>query len=100
MAHPSPAPARPARDFAQAFHDAFARLDRRNGATNFVKLSDLRRELTDFNREAFDAGLDRLRVAWEVSLSSHEGLNGSLSPEDREAGVREAGSLLVYASRR
>jgi hypothetical protein len=34
------------------------------------------------------------------SLDSHEGLHGSLSHEEREAGVREAGSLLVYASRR
>jgi hypothetical protein len=86
-------------DFASDFTAAFERLDRRNGSTNFVKLSDLRRELAGFGREAFDAGLRQLRLAGKVSLDSHEGLHGSLTAEDREAGVREAGSLLIYASR-
>jgi hypothetical protein len=86
-------------DFAGDFVSAFERLDRRNGSTNFVKLSDLRRELAGFGREAFDAGLRQLRLGGKISLDSHEGLHGSLSAEDREAGVREAGSLLVYASR-
>ena len=90
----------PSRDFAAAFRVAFDRLDRRNGATNFVKLSDLRRELAEFDRDAFDAGLDRLRVDWEYSLNSHEGLLVTLTPEERDAGLREAGSLLAYASRR
>jgi hypothetical protein len=90
----------PSRDFADVFRAAFDRLDRRNGSTNFVKLSDLRRELADFDRDAFDAGLDRLRVDWQFSLNSHEGLLVTLTPEEREAGIREAGSLLVYASRR
>jgi hypothetical protein len=91
---------RPARDFATAFREAFDRLDRRNGSTNFVKLSDLRQALPEFGREAFDAGLRALRIEGLFSLDSHEGLYGSITPEDREAGVREAGSLLVYASRR
>ncbi len=88
------------RDFAQAFREAFDQLDRRNGFTNFVKLADLRRAVSAFGREEFDAGLQELRLAREFSLDSHEGLHGSLTPEEREAGVREAGSLLIYASRR
>jgi hypothetical protein len=96
--HPT-APA-PTSDFSDSFRAAFDRLDRRNGSTNFVKLSDLRRELADFDRQAFDAGLDRLRLEWQFSLNSHEGLLVTLTPEEREAGIREAGSLLVYASRR
>ncbi|MEJ7637038.1 MAG: hypothetical protein WKF75_03360 [Singulisphaera sp.] len=88
------------RDFGTAFREAFEALDRRNGKTNFVKLADLRRVLSDFDRHMFDAGLRRLREADEFGLDSHEGLHGTLTPEEREAGVREAGSLLIYASRR
>jgi hypothetical protein len=88
------------RDFTQAFRAAFEILDRRNGSTNFVKLADLRQALADFSRDDFDAGLRGLRMDGVFSLDSHEGLHGSLSHEEREAGVREAGSLLVYASRR
>jgi hypothetical protein len=87
-------------DFVQAFRAAFDILDRRNGSTNFVKLSDLRDTLSAFSREEFDAGLRKLRMEEVFSLDSHEGLHGSLSHDEREAGVREAGSLLVYASRR
>jgi hypothetical protein len=93
-------PAHPARDFAPAFRAAFEQLDRRNGATNFVKLLDLRRALAEFSRDEFDAGLRKLRLDGEFSLDSHEGLYGSLTPEAREAGIREAGSLLIYVSRR
>ena len=88
------------RDFGAAFREAFESLDRRNGMTNFVKLADLRRVLSDFDRHMFDAGLNRLRDADEFGLDSHEGLHGTLTPEEREAGMREAGSLLVYVSRR
>ena len=87
-------------DFVQAFRAAFEILDRRNGSTNFVKLADLRDALSEFSREEFDAGLRQLRMEGIFSLDSHEGLHGSLSDDEREAGVREAGSLLVYASRR
>jgi hypothetical protein len=98
--HPVEPPVAAVRDFTEAFREAFDRLDRHNGSTNFVKLSDLRRALPEFGREAFDAGLDALRRDWQFSLNTHEGLYGSLTPEDREAGVREAGSLMIYASRR
>ncbi len=102
---PAPAPASSGdsfspRDFAQAFRAAFEALDRRNGSTNFVKLADLREALSEFGRDEFDAGLRRLRMDGVFALDSHEGLHGSLTHEEREAGVREAGSLLVYASRR
>ena len=92
--------ARPARDFSGDFREAFEHLDRRNGATNFVKLADLRRTLAWVGRDEFDDELRALRLRGEFSLDSHEGLHGSLTPEEREAGVREAGSLLVYVSRR
>ncbi len=88
------------RDFGAAFREAFESLDRRNGMTNFVKLVELRHVLSDFDRPMFDAGLNRLRDADEFGLNSHEGLHGALTPEEREAGMREAGSLLVYVSRR
>jgi hypothetical protein len=94
------APSTPAPNFAEAFRDAFERLDRRNGLSNFVKLVDLRRELADFARERFEAGLRQLRVARAFTLNSHEGLLKPLTPEEREAGIAEAGSLLVYVSRR
>ncbi len=96
---PSPA-APPARDFSRSFLEAFEQMDRRNGSTNFVKLADLRQALAEFSRDEFDAGLRQLRIDGVFSLDSHEGLHGSLTHEERESGVREAGSLLVYASRR
>ncbi len=90
----------PSREFARSFLDAFDRLDRRNGSTNFVKLAELRHALSDFSHDEFDAGLRQLRIDGLFSLDSPEGLYGSLTHEEREAGVRELGSLLVYASRR
>lgn len=90
---------RPARDFAEAFHRSFEALNHRNGSTNFVKLVDLRRELAEFDRDEFDAGLRQLVSDGKFSLDSHEGLHGPLTPEERDAGIRDSGSLLVYASR-
>jgi hypothetical protein len=86
--------------FAAAFRATFDRLDRENRSANIVRLLDLRRALPQFDREQFDAGLRRLRLDDEFTLSGHEGRHGPLTDEEREAGVREAGSLLVYASRR
>ncbi|WP_435016295.1 hypothetical protein TA3x_003859 [Tundrisphaera sp. TA3] len=92
--------AAPARDFESAFREAFERIDQGRGRTNNVKLSDLRRELAGFDRPQFDAGLRRLRERLEFSLDSHEGLVRPLTAEEREAGISESGSLLVYVSRR
>lgn len=97
---PAPMIAEPSREFASEFRAAFDMLDRHNGATNFVKLRDLRERLAWAGREDFDAGLRALRLAGEFALDSHEGLHGELSAADRDAGVQEAGSLLVYVSRR
>ena len=88
------------RDFAQAFREAFEQLNRRNGWTNLVKLVELRVGICFLGRSEFDAGLRGLRVAGEFSLESHEGRHESLTLDERDAGIREAGSLLVYASRR
>src|SRR5262249_42119566 len=87
-------------DFAAAFRAAFQRLDRENRSPNFVRLLDLRRALPQFERATFDAGLRQLRLHDEFTLSGHEGRHGPLLDEEREAGIREVGSLLVYVSRR
>ncbi len=90
----------PSRDFSTAFDEAFDRLDRRNGGTNYVTLADLRRELSSFDRDRFDAGLKQLRVEQRYSLDAHDGRHRPPSDEERAAGIREAGSLLIYVSRR
>jgi hypothetical protein len=85
-------------DFAQAFDAAFTRLDRQNGAHNFVSLVELRRQLP-LGRQAFDAELRKLRLAGRFTLSAAEGRHGA-STEEREAGIVEDGSLLLYVSRK
>ena len=91
-------PAAPPADFARAFDEAFQRLNRHYGNHNFVSLVELRRALP-LDREPFDAELRKLRVAGLYTLSGAEGRHG-LTPEDREAGIREDGSLLLYVSRK
>jgi hypothetical protein len=94
-------PVRPRDDtseFAQAFDDAFQRLDRQHGAHNFVSLVELRRAVPG-TRESFDAELRQLRLAGRYSLSAAEGRHG-LSPEEREAAVLEDGTLLLYVSKK
>jgi len=94
-------PVRPQDDsgeFAQAFDDAFQRLDRQHGAHNFVNLVELRRAVPG-TRESFDAELRQLRLAGRYSLSAAEGRHG-LSPEEREAAVLEDGTLLLYVSKK
>jgi hypothetical protein len=85
-------------DFAQALDAAFTRLDRQNGAHNFVSLVELRRQLA-LGRQAFDAELRKLRLAGRFTLSAAEGRHGA-SSEEREAGIVEDGSLLLYVSRK
>lgn len=86
-------------NFARAFDEAFDRLDLRDGRRNFLKLLDLRRALPQFDRAAFDAGLHRLRMDRAFSLAPHEGLRGTLTPEERDAGISEAGNLWTYVLR-
>lgn len=88
----------PAMDFGEAFDNTFRHLDGRAGSHNAVSLVDLRRALP-FERAAFDAGLRDLRRAGRYTLSAAEGRHG-IAPEEREAGVVEDGTLLLYVSRK
>jgi hypothetical protein len=92
-ADPSPA------DFASRFDEAFRQIDYRKGGHNFVSLVDLRQMLGDLPRGAFDAGLRTLRLAGRYTLSAAESVQG-IQPEQRMAGIEEAGSLLLYVSRK
>jgi hypothetical protein len=84
--------------FPRAFDEAFARLYRQGGSNNFVSLLQLRRALAEVDREAFDAGLRRLRLAGGYSLRAVEGWS-EVSPEERQAGIPEEGSLLLFVTR-
>ena len=86
--------------FAEAFDDAFARLDASDGGYNFVKLRHLRLALPQYGRAEFDAGLHTLRLARRYSLMPSEGNGISLSDQEHEAGIQEAGSRLVYCKKR
>jgi hypothetical protein len=92
-----PLPPEPA-EFGQQFDEAFARLDRERGGHNLVSLVALRQAIA-VDRAAFDAGLRELRRQGRYSLSAAEGRHG-ISPEERDAGVFEDGSLLLFASRK
>jgi hypothetical protein len=85
--------------FAAAFLNAFEQLDRQKGSHNFVKLVDLRGTLAAYTREEFDRGLRDLRLAGRYELAGAESVGG-LRPEEQAAGIEEAGSLLLYVSRR
>jgi hypothetical protein len=99
---PEPAPAvvapEPLVDFGRMFDSAFERLDREKGAHNLVSLVQLRQEVP-VDRGTFDRELQQLRRAGRYSLSGAEGRHG-LSAEEREAGIPEEGSLLLFVSRR
>jgi hypothetical protein len=84
--------------FARAFDEAFARLDRQAGGHNFVSLAELRPAL-GCDRAAFDADLRALRAAGRYTLSAAEGRHG-LTPAERDAGVTEDGTLLLFVSRK
>jgi hypothetical protein len=93
-----PKPPLPSIDFAQRFDEAFARLEREHGSHNHVNLAVLRRAVP-VERGVFDAGLQQLRRAGRYSLSAAEGRHG-ISAEERDAGIHEDGSLLLFVSRR
>jgi hypothetical protein len=86
-------------DFAARLQAAFDELDRRKGSHNFVSLVDLRRAMPDVGREQFDAGLRQLRLAGRFTLSAAESVHG-IQPDQRDAGIEEAGTLLLYLSRK
>lgn len=87
-------------DFNARFHAAFDRANAKSGGRNFVKLFDVRRELPDVPPEVFNAGLRELRLADRYAINSSEGGERTLTAAEREAGIQEAGSLLVYISRK
>jgi hypothetical protein len=86
--------------FASAFEREFERIDRQHGNHNIVLLRALREALPDVPRDDFDAGLNALRLAKRFTLESSDGRHAQLADEDFAAGVRDGGTLLVYASRR
>lgn len=85
--------------FSVDFDAMFEQIDREQGLTNFVKIYDLRQRLDQYSADQFDAGLRTLRLARKYSLDSADGNRVTLTQEQRDAGIREAGSLLVYCSR-
>lgn len=83
---------------ADTFDAAFERLDRATGSHNFVSLVDLRRAMP-WDRATFDAELKRQRRAGRYTLAAAEGRHG-VTAEEREAGILEGGTLLLYVLRR
>ena len=96
---PRPAGGESQGGFSREFAETFDRLDRSHGGRNFVKLSDLRRELSHYSRETFDSELRQLRIARTFRLSTSDGNHVTLTPEERAAGIQEADLLLVYCER-
>lgn len=82
------------------FEAAFDIADRASNSRNFVKLHSLRLELPDWDRRQFDSTLNALRRQKRFTLNSADGNHVALTSDEREAGIHEAGSLLVYCSRR
>ncbi|WP_182870934.1 hypothetical protein [Stieleria mannarensis] len=89
---------RPLTSFSQQFDAAFEQLDREQGSYNFVNLAALRAALPSYSREEFDSQLRQLRLSRRIRLSGAENRN-DVSPQQRAAGIQEAGSLLLYAQR-
>ncbi|QDV23360.1 hypothetical protein [Aureliella helgolandensis] len=84
--------------FHSVFESAFTQLDQAQGGYNFVSLDNLRTALSAYSREEFDAELRKLRLARRYRLSGAEN-RSDVSCQQREAGIVEAGSLLLYAQR-
>lgn len=87
-------------EFERDFQTAFERLDLQSGKHNYVLLHDLRRALPAIPRGEFDERLNDLRRNKRFSLDSADDRHVRLTPEQLEAGIREANSLLVYVARR
>jgi hypothetical protein len=86
--------------FPDVFAEAFDEIDQQTGRRNYVLLHDLRQRLAAIPRPDFDAGLNELRRSQKYSLDSADGRHIRLTPEQIDAGIREAGSVLVYVARR
>jgi hypothetical protein len=85
-------------DFPEQFGIAFEKLNRQEGSVNFVSLVELRRALAAFPRPVFDAELRKLWSEGRYSLRAAEGRFG-ISPEERDAGFLQEGTLLLFVSR-
>ncbi|WP_437275147.1 hypothetical protein WME90_28300 [Sorangium sp. So ce375] len=90
----------PAISFADRFDAAFSSLDRASGRLNYVTLHALRAALPDVPRAAFDAELAALRRQRRYSLDPSDGRHHQMAEAERDAGIMEAGNLLVYVARR
>ncbi|WP_438025445.1 hypothetical protein [Sorangium sp. So ce233] len=90
----------PAAPFAARFDAAFTALDRDAGGHNYVTLRALRAALPDVPRAVFDAELAALRRQRRYSLDPSDGRHHQMADAEREAGILEAGNLLVYVARR
>ncbi|WP_437317334.1 hypothetical protein [Sorangium sp. So ce385] len=86
--------------FAARFDAAFTALDRDSGGNNYVTLRALRAALPDVPRATFDAELAALRRQRRYSLDPSDGRHHQMAEAEREAGILEAGNLLVYVARR
>ncbi|WP_437733304.1 hypothetical protein [Sorangium sp. So ce1335] len=96
----APAAASAPAPFAARFDAAFSALDRASGGLNYVTLRDLRAALPDVPRAVFDAELAALRRQRRYSLDPSDGRHHQMADAEREAGILEAGNLLVYVARR
>ena len=85
-------------NFARMFDEAFEKVDREKEAHGLVSLVWLR-EALPVERDQFDEELNHLRRTGRYTLTAAESRQG-VSPEEREAGIIEQGSLLLYVSKR
>ncbi|WP_438038037.1 hypothetical protein [Sorangium sp. So ce128] len=93
-------PGAPAISFADRFDAAFSSLDRASGRLNYVTLHALRAALPDIPRATFDEELAALRRQRRYSLDPSDGRHHQMAEAERDAGIMEAGNLLVYVARR
>ncbi|WP_437521939.1 hypothetical protein WME79_30225 [Sorangium sp. So ce726] len=93
-------PGAPAISFADRFDAAFSSLDRASGRLNYVTLHALRAALPDIPRDTFDTELAALRRQRRYSLDPSDGRHHQMAEAERDAGIMEAGNLLVYVAQR
>ena len=94
-----PVPAPPAGSFQVRFDAAFGALDQASVGHNDVTLRALREALPDVPRATFDAGLSALRRARLYTLNPSDGRHRQMTAAERDAGILEGNSLLVYVAR-
>ncbi|WP_437542288.1 hypothetical protein WME97_29330 [Sorangium sp. So ce367] len=93
-------PGAPPISFVDRFDAAFSSLDRASGRLNYVTLHALRAALPDIPRDTFDTELAALRRQRRYSLDPSDGRHHQMAEAERDAGIMEAGNLLVYVARR